>query len=335
MNTRVRVRALAVAALAAAAGAGFLWQKVDRNGGDLVLYGNVDVRQVALAFDVAGPVAEMLVEEGEPVREGQTLAHLDATPYRHTVAVAEARLAQRRAELAKLEAGFRHQDIERARAELDAAKADRANALSTFERRQKLVANSDVSRQAFDDARRSLAAARARARERKEALNLVVEGYRTEDVDAASAAVRAAQAALEIERYRLGRTRLVAPTVGTVLIRHREPGAVVRADTPIYTVALADPVWVRGFVPETALGLVHPGMAAAIMTDTRPDRPYEGWVGFISPTAEFTPKTVETPELRTALVYRLRIYVRNPDNGLRQGMPVTVRLDTATAAAAN
>ena len=335
MNMPVRARAWAVAMLAVAAGAAVLWHQVDRDGGDLVLYGNVDIRQVALAFDVAGPVAEMLVEEGEPVKQGQTLAHLDATPYRYAVAAAAARLAQSQAELAKLEAGFRRQDIERARAELDAAKADQANALSTFERRRKLVANSDVSRQAFDDAQRSLAAARARARERTEALTLVVEGYRTEDVDAARAVVKAVEAALELERYRLGRTRLVAPTVGTVLIRHREPGAVVRAETPIYTVAVADPVWVRGYVPETALGLVHPGMTAAIMTDTRPDRPYDGWVGFISPTAEFTPKTVETPELRTALVYRLRIYVRNPDNGLRQGMPVTVRLDTGAADAAN
>lgn len=331
----VRARVLAAAALAVAAGAAVLWHEADRDGGDLVLYGNVDIRQVALAFDVAGPVAEMLLEEGEPVTEGQTLARLDTTPYRHAVAAAEARLAQRRAELAKFEAGFRRQDIGRARAELEVAEADRANALSTFERRRKLVANSDVSRQAFDDARRSLDATRARVREREEALDLAVEGYRTEDVDAARAAAEAAAAALEIERYRLGRTRLVAPTVGTVLIRHREPGAVVRADTPIYTVALADPVWVRSFVPEPALGLIHPGMAATILTDSRPDRPYDGWVGFISPTAEFTPKTVETPELRTALVYRLRIYVRNPDNGLRQGMPVTVRLDTGAADAAN
>jgi HlyD family secretion protein len=82
-------------------------------------------------------------------------------------------------------------------------------------------------------------------------------------------------------------------------------------------------------VPEPELGLIHPGQPALVVTDSRPDRPYEGQIGFISPVAEFTPKSVETPELRTDLVYRLRVVVDDPDPGLRQGMPVTVRIPGA------
>ena len=82
----------------------------------------------------------------------------------------------------------------------------------------------------------------------------------------------------------------------------------------------------RAYIGESSLGRIHPGAKVQVYTDTHPDKPYAGQVGYISPRAEFTPKTVETKELRTALVYRLRIVVTNPDEALRQGMPVTVRL---------
>jgi HlyD family secretion protein len=107
--------------------------------------------------------------------------------------------------------------------------------------------------------------------------------------------------------------------------------------TPVFTVALNDPVWARAYVSETDLGKVFPGMRGEILTDSFPGKSYEGWVGFISPTAEFTPKQVETTELRSKLVYRLRVLVCNPQNELRLGMPVTVTLrldqDRTTAAA--
>ncbi len=93
---------------------------------------------------------------------------------------------------------------------------------------------------------------------------------------------------------------------------------------------LSSPVWVRTYVNEIDLGRVQPDMAAFVRTDSAPAKIYKGHVGFISPTAEFTPKSVETRELRTDLVYRLRIVVDNPDGALRQGMPVTVRFDTGS-----
>ncbi|MGD2047457.1 MAG: efflux RND transporter periplasmic adaptor subunit, partial [Gemmatimonadota bacterium] len=162
-----------------------------------------------------------------------------------------------------------------------------------------------------------------------ENLRLAIEGPRAEDIQAARSELRAAENALELARHRLANTRLYAPADGTVLTRILEPGAVVLPNSPVYTLALADGVWVRAYLSERDLGRVFPGMKAEITSDSFPDRPHEGWVGFISPTAEFTPKPVETPDLRTSLVYRVRIYVRAPDHTLRQGMPVTVRLSLA------
>ena len=88
----------------------------------------------------------------------------------------------------------------------------------------------------------------------------------------------------------------------------------------------------RAYVPEPSLGKVSLGMPMRVFTDSQPGKPYAGRVGFISPVAEFTPKNVETEALRTDLVYRLRILIDNPDDGLRQGMPVTVLPELPAAA---
>lgn len=135
-----------------------------------------------------------------------------------------------------------------------------------------------------------------------------------------------AKASLGVAFTRLKDTLLYCPTEGTILTRIREPGTVVEPSVPIYTVSIKSPIWVRAFVNETNLAKIYPGMKAEVYTDT-PGKPvYIGQVGFISPVAEFTPKTVETTDLRTDLVYQFRVVISNPDKWLRQGMPVTVKL---------
>ena len=135
-----------------------------------------------------------------------------------------------------------------------------------------------------------------------------------------------AKASLAIAEKNLVDTEIMAPTEGTILTRVREPGSVVQPGEAVYTLSIANPVWIRAFICEKELGLVYPGMQAEIHTDTPGGKVYSGTVGFISPVSEFTPKTVETTQLRTDLVYRIRVYADNPDLGLRQGMPVTVKL---------
>ena len=96
---------------------------------------------------------------------------------------------------------------------------------------------------------------------------------------------------------------------------------------PVVTLALTDPKWVRAYVPEPDLGRINLGMKAKILSDSFPDQSFEGWIGFISPVAEFTPKTVETEDLRTKLVYEVRVFVHDSKDLLRLGMPVTVIVD--------
>lgn len=158
-----------------------------------------------------------------------------------------------------------------------------------------------------------------------------VGGVSQEDLDNAlanrdqlKASLNQQQSALQVQVDDLAYTEVFAPTEGTILTRIREPGTVVNASDPVYTLSVASPVWIRAYVDEPDLGKIAYGMEAKIFTDS--GSVYTGRIGFISPMAEFTPKTVQSTQLRTDLVYRLRIYADNPDWGLKQGMPVTVKL---------
>jgi HlyD family secretion protein len=289
-------------------------------------YGNVDIRDVALGFRVSGRIAEMKADEGDAVKAGQMIAVLDQQPFLDNLALQTANVAQQTANVAKLEAGSRPEEIEQAKADVAARQAALENARGVFQRQQQLANRDFASRQDYENAAAQLRSAEAQTKSAEQALKLAVDGPRKEDIAAAHAALEAAKAQKQIAETSLADTSLTAPAGGVILTRAVEPGAIVASGATVYTLSLQDPVWVRAYVGEPQLGLIHPGTAVKLYTDTKPGEAYDGQVGFISPVAEFTPKTVETPELRADLVYRFRVIVKNPDPALRQGMPVTVRL---------
>ena len=298
----------------------------------LTLYGNVDIRQVELGFRVAGRIAGMQLEEGDAVKAGELMARLDDRSYADEVSAAEAQIAQQTATLAKLVRGPRPAEIEQARASLAERKANLARAEQAFERTRQLQASGAVAQANLDDARTGLDAAQAAVLAASQTVRLLEEGSRAEDIAAARASLEMAKARLAASQTALADTRLLAPSDGIVLSRVREPGAIVSPSDVVYTLSLTKPVWVRAYVDEPHLGNVVPGTEVQVETDgTHVAR--RGRVGFVSPVAEFTPKSVETPSLRTDLVYRLRITIDEPDPGLRQGMPVSVRVPLSAAVA--
>ncbi|MEZ5935354.1 MAG: secretion protein HlyD [Alphaproteobacteria bacterium] len=296
----------------------------------LELYGNVDIRQVELGFRVGGRIAEMRFEEGDPVEAGDEMARLDQRPYQDKIRMAEAEVDRESANLAKLEAGTRPEEIAQAEAAVAEREAALVNARRQFERQESLVKNDVASRRSFDDAKALLDEAEARLTSAQKALDLAKKGFRSEDVAAARAGLAAARARKAAAETALDDTTLQAPADGVTLSRVREPGAIVASGETVYTLSLERPIWVRAYVPEPLLGALYPGQAVEVVSNTRPDQPYRGQIGFISPVAEFTPKTVETPELRAALVYRLRVVIEAETDGLRQGMPVTVHIAPPT-----
>ena len=324
---KLRFVLLPLVLLAIAGAAVSFWRREHAAPADrLALYGNIDIRDVQLAFNASGRIQSLAVREGDAVQAGQLVAQLDPVRYQDAVAQAQSRLAAQAQVLARLEAGNRPEEIAQARAQAAAAQAALDNAQATYRRQVSLAREDFVSPQAVDNAAAALKGAQAEFAARQQALALALKGPRKEDIDAARAALKADQAALALAQRELADTRLYAPATGVVDDRILEPGDMASPQTPVYTLALTNPVWARVYLPETALGQVRTGMRADIVSDSFPGRRFPGWVGYISPTAEFTPKTVETPELRTQLVYQARVYACNPEGALRLGMPVTVTL---------
>lgn len=302
----------------------------DRRSGDrsapLTLYGNVDIREVQLAFQDVGRIRALPVDEGARVAAGQVVAELDPTRYQLELQRLNGEVAAQTQVLARLRQGSRPQEVARARAAAASARASLADAATQLARKQQLRTTNRISVQEVDTARTRVETLQANLKAAEEEVSLVVEGPRQEDIAAAEASLAALEAARDLAAQRLEDTRLLAPASGVIRTRILEPGAMAAPGAPVFTLALTGPLWVRAYISEPDLGLVHEGMRAEVRTDTLPDKAYQGWVGFISSTAEFTPKTVETTELRTKLVYRARIFVCDPQEELRLGMPVTVTL---------
>ncbi len=325
-----RILIVAVLALVAAAGAAWWWLSQAPAGGPLILTGNVEVRQVNLGFKVAGRIQSLKVDEGDSVAGGQTLAQLEKVYFEDNIAQLMAQRDQARAAFTKMKAGNRPEEIAQAAATVKEREATLANAKITLDRAEQLLKSNVGTRKAFDDAQAAYREAEARLNSGREALRLMLAGFRVEDIEAARAQLADREAALQVAQRQLADADLLAPSRGVVLTRVREAGAIVAAGETVFVLSLTDPVWIRSYVSEVDLGRIKPGMEVSVKIDTPGAPVLKGRIGFISTTAEFTPKTVETQELRTALVYRIRIIVPDAGDILRQGMPVTVSvLDAA------
>lgn len=329
-----RVPALIVLAAVVVAVVLWLVLRSDENPNTLELHGNVDVRQISLAFDGSGRIDALKVEEGDRVKAGELLAVLDTRTLALEARQAEANVSANRQNLLRMQNGSRPEEIQQARDRLDAAQADATRAAADLARLKQVAESTEgrgVSAQEIDRAASAAKASRAQAEQAREALQLTVKGPRSEDVAAAQAQLEASKASLALIRHRIDQGELRAPEDAVVRSRLLQVGDMASPQRPVYELALTSPKWVRVYVNEKDLGRVKPGMAAQVTTDSAPDQLVKGTVGYISSVAEFTPKSVETEDLRTALVYEVRVRVQDEEGRLRLGQPVTVDLKLGTA----
>lgn len=311
------------------AGRALGWWGEGDGDNELRLYGNVEIREVELGFRVGGRIAELLVDEGHRVAPGQVLARLDTRPLEDRYASADARLAAATARVERDARGNRPQEIRQAEAALTDAQAQLVEARRLHERRSALLVRGFISRADYQSSQAGLTAATARVEAARAALSLAREGARAEDRAVTRAERDASEAELAAIRTDLEDAVLRAPGRGQVLTRVREAGAIVQPGETVFTVALTQPVRVRAYVGEPDLPKIRPGMQAVIHADGT-DRTWPATIGFISAVAEFTPKTVQTEDQRTDLVYRIRLTVDDPRGDLRQGQPVTVTIASAS-----
>ncbi|OLR20382.1 secretion protein HlyD [Enterobacter kobei] len=314
--------ALAMVVVLAIIGAGTLWYQ-SRQDQPLTLYGNVDIRTVNLSFRVGGRLQTLNVDEGDQLKAGQTLGVLDRAPYENALLQAKANVSTAQAKYDLTTAGYRDEEIAQAVAAVNQARAAYDYAQNFYQRQQGLWKTRVISANDLENARSSRDQAQASLKSAQDKLSQFRAGNRPQEIAQAKAGLEQAQAQLAQAELDLHDTTLVAPSDGTVLTRAVEPGSMLNAGSTVLTLSLTRPVWVRAYINERSLSEARPGREILLYTDGRPDKPYHGKIGFVSPTAEFTPKTVETPDLRTDLVYRLRIIVTDADDNLRQGMPIT------------
>lgn len=307
--------------------AGWYWWQ-GRPFGPVQLYGNVDIRTVSPGFRVSGRLQSLNVDEGAVVKAGDLLGTLDDAPYRHALLKAEGVRDSAQAALSMMETGYRTEEIAQAKADVARNTAAAQFARQFYQRQSGLMQSKAISANDLENARNQRDQTEAALKAAQDKLMQLENGFRKEEIEQARGQLKQAEAAVARAKLDLADTRLTAPADGTILTRAVEPGTILPAGSTVFTLSLTNPVWVRAYVSERELGQAQPGRAVLLETDSRPGRPYHGHVGFVSPTAEFTPKSVETPALRTDLVYRLRIVVTDADPLLRQGMPVTIRFDS-------
>lgn len=308
------------------AGGYYLYQRQAEAARQGTLYGNVDIREVVLAFRVSGRLSSVQVDEGDSVQPGQILARLDVEPLKNNLNAALANEAASAARNALMRKGNRSEDIAQARSRLDAAQAAVVQADSEYKRQRDLVPAGGSSRQSLEAARSQRDQSVAQRDAASQQLKALAAGFRPEEIAESDAQLKQARANVAAARLALKDASLQSPSAGIILARAVEAGSMVQAGTPAFTLSLRQPVWVRAYVGESQLGKFATGTEVQVSSDSHPEKIYRGVVGFVSPTAEFTPKSVETADLRTALVYRIRVVVGDADAGLGQGMPVTVRL---------
>jgi HlyD family secretion protein len=200
------------------------------------------------------------------------------------------------------------------------------------DRAQRLFAKDEISAQDRDLAATALKRAQATFQSARQRLSEAREGSRKEDIAIARANLNEAGANLGLSQVTLGYTILRAPSNGVVSVRQAELGEVVSPGSPVVTLSDLDHIWLRAYIAETDLGRIRWGQDATVTTDTYPGKQYHGRISFISSTAEFTPKSVQTFKERVTLVYRIKIDIDNPTHELKPGMPADAHIALNTNA---
>jgi len=327
MTPKPRIAAVVLLLVAVAAvTAWWLWPR-DEPDTALLASGTVEATDAVLGFQIPGTLAEVAPHEGDEVTAGERLAALSTDEIEAQVRQAEARVTAADARLRQLRAGFRPEEVAQGRARVTAARQRLADAERDLGRTRTLHDGGAVPQEALDKAELARDLAATDADQAAEQLHLLERGARREEIDAAAADLASAHAAQAAVEARLADAVLVAPGSGVVQVRHREPGEVVGAGTPVLTLQDLTDRWVRIYIPEDRIGAVHLGAAVRVSSDTFPGRSYPGEVTFIATEAEFTPENVQTQEERVRLVYAVKVRLTaDPQHELKPGMPVDVEI---------
>ena len=296
-----------------------------KNENNLTFYGNIDTRTVNVGFRFLGKIENITKDEGEIVKKDEILVKLDTASLEKSLEELNEKIFASKLELSKLQTGYRQEEILEAKAAMEEAIENLNKTKDTYNRQANLFKTKSTSEENFTISQLNYKQALATLDKAKALYELRKNGYRDEDIKIQESNLKSLEIQAEKLKIDLNDSIIKAPVDGVVLTRFKEIGAITNAGESILEIAKTDEFWVRAYIDEKNLGNIKPGLKMSIQTDSRSEN-YEGVIGFISPVAEFTPKNIETQELRADLVYSFRVIVKNPDDKIRQGMPVTLKI---------
>ncbi|MCR1815507.1 efflux RND transporter periplasmic adaptor subunit [Aliarcobacter butzleri] len=296
-----------------------------KNENNLTFYGNIDTRTVNVGFRFLGKIENITKDEGEIVKKDEVLVKLDTASLEKSLEELNEKIFASKLELSKLQTGYRQEEILEAKAAMEEAIENLNKTKDTYNRQANLFKTKSTSEENFTISQLNYKQALATLDKAKALYELRKNGYRNEDIKIQESNLKSLEIQAEKIKIDLNDSVIKAPVDGVILTRFKEIGAITNAGESILEIAKTDEFWVRAYIDEKNLGNIRPGLKMSIQTDSRSEN-YEGVIGFISPVAEFTPKNIETQELRADLVYSFRVIVKNPDDKIRQGMPVTLKI---------
>lgn len=288
--------------------------------------GIIETTDVTISARAAGPLVAMKVREGDRVRRGDTLFVVDDGDLRvqRTQLTAGVDVARYQYDLVRN--GSRSEDVAQAEEAVRQAKLTMDNAEDDRQRYSEALKVGSISEKDYRNIATRYEIAVRQYRAAGIARDKLRHGSRGEDISTARARREQAAAQVAALDRRINDCVVLAPTDGIVTRRAFDVGESVGIGTGVVAITKTDLVKLKIYVPENMLGRVKVGQAADLKIDTFNDRTYRGRVTYIAPTAEFTPKNVQTKDDRVKLVFEVQIEVPNPKGELKAGITAEATL---------
>ena len=283
--------------------------------------GNIEATNIIVSSQVNGKIISILKDEGTKVSAGDTIMIIDPSTYKMQLSGAEASLAASEAQLELLKIGSRKEDIKQSEEVLRQAEVNNQTAEQDKERFENLYQSKSITKKQYDDAVARYEITLAQLNAAKENFQKVKNIARPEEIKQAEANVNRLKANVDLTKKSLNDCYVTSPSAGIIVKKFVEAGENAGMMTSLFKVSDLSSVDLIVYVSETELGKVKLNQEVDVKVDTYPDKTYKGKVIYISPEAEFTPKSIQTKEERTKLVYSVKVRINNPDYELKDGMP--------------
>ena len=288
---------------------------LDCSGGDgasISASGTIEATEITLSAQAGGQVKRIVADEGEIVRIGDTLLVIDNTDWVYQLQQMRGGYEMAEAQFRLALKGAREEDVVQ-------SEANYKNAEDDVKRMEELFRSKSISEKQLDDARTRFTVSQQIWEKTK-------RGSRQEEIDAARARRDQTKAQMASLQKKVNDCVVTAQAAGTITKRFVEQGELASTGMALYRVSDYSTMDITIYVSESNLPKLKLNQKAIVTIDAFQKKEYEGKVTFISSTAEFTPKNIQTKDERTKLVFSVKVKVPNPDGTLKAGIPADVVL---------